>query len=152
MNRFVILVFSFLLFYNFTFSQEKNEHLIWENSYKKALKKAKSEKKQVLIYFTGSDWCGPCIKLDRELFSSQKFIDLAKDNFVLYMADFPRNEDLVNENTRKVNKKLQKKFKQKSFPTLVFLNSRGREIARKKGYIITEYYYPFFYSILKDKK
>ena len=141
-----------MFFYSIVlFSQEEVKPLNWEKSYNVALKKAKKEKKKVLIYFTGSDWCGPCIKLDRELFSDHKFIDLAKSNFILYKADFPRNEDLVEESAKAVNKKLQKKYKQESFPTLLFVNYRGKEIGRKKGYIITEYYYPFFTSIIHKK-
>lgn len=151
MKRFVLLIyFTFCSCLAF-FSQEETSQLVWEKSYNIALKKAKKEKKKVLIYFTGSDWCGPCIKLDRELFSDHKFIDLAKSNFILYKADFPRNEDLVEGSAKAVNKKLQKKYKQESFPTLLFVNYRGKEIGRKKGYIITEYYYPFFNSIIHKK-
>lgn len=148
MRKFV-LIFCCLFCYTVLFAQEQDSHLVWEKSYKRALKKAKKENKKVLIYFTGSDWCGPCITLDRDLFSDKKFIDLANNNFILYKADFPRNEDLVTKDVKESNKKLQKKYKQTSFPTLLFVNSKGKEIGRKRGYIITEYYYPFFDKILK---
>lgn len=148
MKAILPLILVLFLCITSSFSQEITPTLTWEKNYKTALKKANKEKKKVLIYFTGSDWCGPCIKLDRELFSSKKFIDIATKNFILYKANFPRNEDLVSKKNREVNIYLQKKFKQESFPTLLFVNSRGREIARKKGFIITEYYYPFFQKII----
>lgn len=126
--------------------------LHWENNYKLALSKAKNEKKPLLVYFKGSDWCGPCKKLDKELFATEKFKKIASTNFVLYEADIPMNQDLVEKNRLAINKKLAKKFKVSSYPTLLFLNKKQRVIGLKKGLIITEYYYPFFQSIIKKYK
>ena len=61
----------------------------WDDDYEKAVAQAKAEKKMVLLDFTGSDWCGWCIKLDKEVFSQPEFKDYAKENLVLVEVDFP---------------------------------------------------------------
>lgn len=135
------------------FSQESVKEKIdlnWEQSFKVALKKSKKEKKPVLIYFTGSDWCTPCKILDKKLFHTKKFKDLSDKDFILYEADNPRNKDLLTLNKRKENNKLIRKYKVKSYPTLVVVNHRGKMIAYKSGLILTEYYYPFFQSVLDN--
>nr|WP_299034638.1 thioredoxin family protein [uncultured Tenacibaculum sp.] len=134
-------------------SQEKMKDSLktinWTSSYQEALKKVKKEKKPMLIYFKGSDWCGPCKTLDKELFTTEKFKKLSKDNFVLYEADIPFNEDLVAREKLEINKKLAKKFKISSYPTLLFINHRQKIIDSKKGLILIDYYYPFFESVIK---
>jgi thioredoxin-related protein len=128
-------------------TKEKVLKVNWETSYKKALKKAEKENKPVLIYFSGSDWCGPCIKLDKELFHTEKFVDYANKNMVLYLANFPRNKDLVTEEAKKDNKMLAKKFNN-SFPMLLFVDKNGKKIEEKRGVYMSEYYFPFFESII----
>tara|TARA_B100000795_G_scaffold270063_1_gene262392 strand:+ start:8774 stop:9262 length:489 start_codon:yes stop_codon:yes gene_type:complete len=121
-------------------------NLNWMPTYKEALKKSRKEKKPLLIYFTGSDWCGPCKVLDKDLFHTEKFKSLADKNLILLEVDIPRRLDVISLDKMKENKILQKKYSVKSFPTLMIVNHRGKKIAEKKGYIITEYYYPFFES------
>ena len=124
--------------------------LDWIDNFKDALKKSKKEKKPVLIYFTGSDWCGPCKVLDKKLFHSEKFKSLADKDLILYEADNPRNKDLVSELKMKENLKLIRKYKVKSYPTLVLVNHKGNMVGYKKGLILTEYYYPFIESVLEN--
>lgn len=123
--------------------------LTWIPTYKEALKKAKKENKPVLIYFTGSDWCGPCKILDEKLFHTEKFKSLSDKDLILLEVDIPRRRDLLAPAKMKENLYLQKKYKVKAFPTLMMVNHRGKKIAEKKGYIMTEYYYPFFQSVIK---
>ena len=118
--------------------------LNWMPTYKEALKKSKKEKKPVLIYFTGSDWCGPCKILDKDLFFTAKFKDLADKSLILLEVDIPRRLDIISPEKMSENRSLQEKYKVKSFPTLMIVNHRGKKLAEKKGYIITDYYYPFF--------
>ncbi len=127
----------------------ENEIVQWENSLEEAISKSSNEDKPILIYFTGSDWCGPCIQLDEKLFHTEKFTKYAKENLVLYMADFPRNRDLVTAENRKINKQLSKKYNQSSFPTLLFINYKGEVLGRKNGAYMPEYYFPFFEEIVK---
>ncbi|QTD37526.1 thioredoxin family protein [Polaribacter batillariae] len=129
---------------------EEVPFLNWENSFKSALKKSKKEKKPVLIYFTGSDWCGPCKVLDKKLFHTEKFKGLADKDLILYEADLPRNTDLLAPDKLQVNSDLKRKYKVKSFPTLVMVNHKGRIIGYKKGLILTEYYYPFLQAVIEN--
>jgi thioredoxin-related protein len=120
--------------------------LNWMPTYKEALKKSRKEKKPVLIYFTGSDWCGPCKVLVKDLFHTEKFKSLADKNLILLEVDLPRRLDIISPDKMKENKILQKKYRVKAFPTLMIINHRGKKIAEKQGYIVTEYYYPFLQS------
>ena len=90
----------------------------------------------MLIYFTGSDWCGPCILLDKELFHTEKFKELSDEALLLLEVDSPRNQTLLSQDKISENLYLKNKYKVRSFPTLVFVNHKGKKIAEKKGYII----------------
>src|SRR5882672_6835374 len=68
------------------------EDLKWLTDAKKAQEQAKAEKKLVLLDFTGSDWCGWCIRLNKEVFSKPEFQDYAAKNLVLVEVDFPRSK------------------------------------------------------------
>lgn len=129
-----------------TYNNAPKIELNWLPTYKEALKKSRKEKKPILIYFTGSDWCGPCKVLDKKLFHTEKFKSLADKELILLEVDIPRRVDILSPNKLKENKQLQKKYRVQSFPTLIIVNHRGKKIAEKKGYIMTEYYYPFLQS------
>ncbi len=129
---------------------QESSSIKWEPSFNEALKKSKKENKPVLIYFTGSDWCGPCKVLDKNLFHSEKFKAIADKDLVLYEADSPRNIDLISAEMLEVNNDLKRKFKIRSFPTLVFVNHKGKMIGYKKGLILTDYYYPFIQSVIEN--
>ena len=101
----------------------------WLENYAEALAAAKQLKRPVLIDFTGSDWCGWCIRLDREVFSQKAFIKYAKRDLVLLKLDFPQRKKL-SEALQKQNRELAKKFGIRGFPTIVIVNSEGNEIAR----------------------
>ena len=128
------------------YAKSNEVELNWMPTYKEALKKSKREKKQVLIYFTGSDWCGPCKVLDKDLFHTEKFKALAEEDLILLEVDIPRRLDIISPDRMKENKIIQKKYRVNSFPTLMIVNHRGKKIAEKKGYIMTEYYYQFLQS------
>ncbi len=123
-------------------------HIEWQENFEQAIEKAASENKPILIYFTGSDWCGPCKRLDKELFHTEKFANFSNENLVLYTADSPRNRDLVSKENTKMNKKLSRKYNQTSFPTMIMVNASGSVLGRKNGSYMTDYYYPFFEDIV----
>ncbi len=133
-------------------SETKQETDVWSSTLQDALKKASDENKPVLIYFTGSDWCGPCMNLDKNLFHTEKFESFAKENLVLYAADFPRNKDLVSSAKRKINKDLSHRYDQSSFPTIILINTKGEVLGRKNGTYLPEYYFPFFEEIVNQYK
>ncbi|WP_404424587.1 thioredoxin family protein [Nibricoccus sp. IMCC34717] len=102
---------------------------LWITNYSAALEKAKAEKKLVLLDFTGSDWCGWCKKLDKEVFSQKEFQDFASERFVLVTVDFPRRK-AIDETTLKQNHALQDQFKIEGYPTIVIVDASGREVDR----------------------
>lgn len=106
----------------------------WGTDYKAALAEAKKENKPILMDFTGSDWCMWCIKLSKDTFSKPAFKDFASKNLVLLELDFP-NATKQSDEVKKQNEKLQAKYNVEGFPTLVLLNSEGKEIARNVGYL-----------------
>jgi len=105
----------------------------WLTDLPKAQAQAKAEKKMVMLDFTGSDWCGWCIKLHKEVFSKPEFEEYAKKNLVLVEVDFPRGKQQTEE-LKKANQQLQKKYSIQGYPTLIVLNGEGTKIA-ESGYV-----------------
>jgi len=99
----------------------------WLTDYSAAAKKARDEKKPILMLFTGSDWCPWCIKWEKEAFSTQEFKDYAKKNLVLLFVDFPDKKPLPKAQQR-ANDALQEKFKIEEYPTAVMLDSNGKKL------------------------
>lgn len=104
----------------------------WQTDYDAVLKQAKAENKYVLIDFSGSDWCGWCIKLDEEVFSQQQFIDYATANLVCLLVDFPQRTP-QSEQQKQANETLARKYGIQGFPTVLILNPDGKVI-QKTGY------------------
>jgi thioredoxin-related protein len=109
------------------------EELQWLTDLPKAQAKAKEEKKLVMLDFTGSDWCGWCIKLNKEVFSKSEFSDYAKKNLVLVEVDFPRQKKQSAEQ-KKANQALQEKYQIRGYPTLVVLDGDGKKVG-ELGYV-----------------
>lgn len=102
----------------------------WMDDYDAALKKAAAENKHIIIDFSGSDWCGWCKRLDKEVFDTDAFRKGAKDKYVLLMIDSPNDPSLITEKAQKQNPKLVDKFGINGFPTVVVLNPKGEEVVR----------------------
>src|SRR5574339_200746 len=96
--------------------------LEWHTDLAKAQAKAKAENKLVMLDFTGSDWCGWCIKLNKEVFSTDEFVEFAKKNLVLVEVDFPRKKAQSAEQ-KKANQALQSKYQIQGYPTLIVLDA-----------------------------
>ena len=105
----------------------------WLTDLPKAQAKAKEEKRMVLLDFTGSDWCGWCIKLHNEVFSKPEFAEYARKNLVLVEVDFPRKKKLSAEQ-KKANDALQQKYRIEGYPTIIVLNGEGKKIG-ELGYM-----------------
>jgi protein disulfide-isomerase len=108
--------------------------LSWMTDFLEAKRKARDEKKMLLLDFTGSDWCGWCIRLNKEVFQTKEFADYAKDNLVLVEVDFPRRKQLA-ETQQKANQKLAEKHRVSGFPTIVVLDGEGKELWTQRGYM-----------------
>lgn len=98
-------------------------------TFNEALKKATAEDKPVMLVFAGSDWCAPCIKLEKEIFQSALF-EVEKKNWVLYKADFLKKSKLPAE-VKKENGQLADQYNQEGyFPLVVVLNSTGKVLGK----------------------
>ena len=106
----------------------------WLTDYDKAMKAAEKESKNVLLYFTGSDWCPPCKMLKTDLFDSAEFKALS-EKYVLLYVDMPRNRDLLSTEQMAHNKEVMGKFNKKGvFPLLKILNTKGNALDEYSGY------------------
>jgi thioredoxin-related protein len=102
---------------------------IWTEDATAAMAQAAKEKKDLLIDFTGSDWCGWCIKLDKEVFGQDAFIAEGPKQFVFLKLDFPRQKQLSDE-LKKQNAEWQKKFAVKGYPTIILADATGKPYAQ----------------------
>lgn len=106
----------------------------WLTDFDKAKKVAKKTNKPILMYFTGSDWCGPCKLLKKDFWQNPKFIEQSED-FVLLEIDIPFREDIISPEQFKKNKELQKKYNSEgAFPTLLALDANGKVKERISAY------------------
>lgn len=98
----------------------------WSTDLEKALEKAKAEKKSVLVEFTGSDWCPPCIAMRKNVFTKKEFVEAASKKFILVELDFPKGDKELSDK----NQPLAEKYKIEGFPTVILLDSAGKEFTR----------------------
>src|SRR5271170_3060960 len=108
-------------------------HADWTTDYKAALVQAKAQNKLVLLDFTGSDWCGYCKLLDKEVFTQPSFKNFADKNYILVTVDFPHQTQLADD-VKQQNEALGKQFQINGFPTLIVLDADGKELGRQVGY------------------
>jgi thioredoxin-related protein len=108
--------------------------LNWLTDVPKAEAQAKTGNKLVLLDFTGSDWCGWCIKLDNDTFSKPEFADYAGKNLVLVQLDYP-NKKPQSDDLKNANAALQKKYNIEGFPTLIALKPDGTVVWKQVGYL-----------------
>jgi thioredoxin-related protein len=122
MKKMLLLAFLFTGF--FSFSQN------WKNNLEEAKTEAKATNKNILLVFSGSDWCAPCIKLDKNVFQSDVFKVEAEKKWVLIKADFPKKKgNLLTPELTATNKKLAEKYNNGgSFPLVVLLDNTGKVI------------------------
>ena len=128
-NCISLLIAIGLTLIGITASAESN----WVTDYKKAQEDAKAGKKLMLLEFTGSDWCGWCMKLDKEVFSTPEFQNYASRNLILVKLDFPRRRPQT-EALKKQNEQLAQKYGIQGFPTIIVLNGQGEKVG-ELGYM-----------------
>ena len=116
------ILFTLLFLTTLSFSQN------WTTSLDAAKTEAISSNKNILLVFSGSDWCAPCIKLDRTIFQSDVFKAEAEKKWVLLKADFPKKQgNALSEAQTESNKKLAEKYnKEGNFPLVVLLDATGK--------------------------
>ena len=104
----------------------------WLTDYKKAQQEAKTNKKLLLLNFTGSDWCGYCIQLDRAILSKPQFKDYASKNLVLVEVDFPLRK-AQSADVKLQNATLAQHYQIEGYPTIVVLSGDGKTVWRYDG-------------------
>lgn len=109
----------------------------WLTNFDTAKETAVKEHKYILLNFSGSDWCGPCIKLKKEVFESDAFASEAKDKLVLLRADFPRSKkNQLPKEQIKHNEMLAEKYNPTGkFPLTLLLSADGKVIKEWEGYV-----------------
>jgi len=121
------LLFTLLILVsNFGFTQN------WQTDFEEAKKIASEQNKNIIIVFSGSDWCAPCIKLDKNIWQSEAFKNEAAKEWVLVKANFPRKKanELSKEQTEH-NRKLAEKYNiEGSFPLVVILDKSGKVLGK----------------------
>jgi thioredoxin-related protein len=106
----------------------------WQENYASALYEAETSNKMVLAFFTGSDWCTWCKKLEREVLSKPEFATWSADRFVLLKVDYPRASKQP-ENVMVQNRELADRYAEfvHGYPTVLFLDTSG-EVLGQMGY------------------
>lgn len=107
----------------------------WKSSYEEALLTSKKDNKAIILVFAGSDWCAPCIKLERGIWQSEAFVSYSNKHYVLYKADFPRKKaNQLKVDIKEQNNKLADRYNPNGhFPLVVVLNS-NEEVLGNTGY------------------
>lgn len=107
----------------------------WQSSFDAALNLAKKENKPIVLVFSGSDWCAPCIRLKRNILDSEEFKSYASSHYVLYNADFPRKKkNQLPEDISEVNKSLAGKYNPKGYFPLVVVLDKNESVLGKTGF------------------
>jgi protein disulfide-isomerase len=98
------------------------EDVVWHTDFNKAMELSKKENKPMMLFFTGSDWCGWCVKLKKEVFSQSEFKQWAQDNVILVEVDFPKYTAQPEE-LKTQNRMLQQQFSVMGYPTCWFVKA-----------------------------
>ena len=125
-----VLVIMFLTFFSFDSTIE------WTTDFSKAITEASAKNKFILLNFSGSDWCGPCMKLKKEVLDSEDFLKYSDTKLILVRADFPRNKkNRLSPELTKNNENLAEKYnKEGKFPFTVLIDGEGNVIKSWDGY------------------
>ncbi|CAM3667324.1 thioredoxin family protein [Flavobacterium saliperosum] len=121
-------IVSLLLLFSLTITAQEATRLTFEQS----LEKAKTENKNVLLFFSGSDWCAPCVKFKKHFVETDQFKTFSAENLIVFNADFPRlKKNKLADNITQENERLADKYNNNGlFPLILLLNGKG-EIVKK---------------------
>ena len=110
--------------------------LSWIGDFSQAQTQAKQEQKLILLNFSGSDWCGPCIKLKHDVFETSEFEQFAQGKLVLVRADFPRlKKNQLAKDQQDRNDQMAERYNPNGkFPLTVLINAQGKVVKEWEGY------------------
>ena len=107
----------------------------WQTDFDEARKLASSANKTLVVVFQGSDWCAPCIKLDKQIWSDPKFEAYAKDHFIMVKVDFPRRKkNALSKEQSQANAQLADKYNPQGIFPLVVLLDTDENVLGTTGY------------------
>ncbi len=107
-------------------TSQAQEKQTWYKDINKAIEASRQEQKPLFLFFTGSDWCGWCMRLQNEVFKTPEFTPWAKDHAILVELDYPRNTP-QSEEIKAQNNQLQQMFKVQGYPTVWFVKPAVKE-------------------------
>ncbi len=124
----------------------------WVYDFDKAKGIAKKDNKIIVLVFQGSDWCSPCIKLDRNIWQNNEFNKIAKENFVMLLADFPRKKkNKLSNIQQEKNTVLAEMFNKNGFfPLVVVIDKNGVVLGRTGFKKLTPVEYADFLLSMKN--
>ncbi len=136
-KNFLTIIFIVFFTTAFTLNQEENT-IKWFTNYREVMALAAKTHKPVLIFFHGSDWCPPCIKMQKEVFMADSFVQSVSQKILFLDVDFPYKKPL-SEKQLKHNMEVKKKFGlpgeyKEGFPQVVIINADGKVLHQEKGY------------------
>ena len=144
------ILFIFILILSTSIETQAQD---WVYDFKMAKEMAQIQHKKIILVFSGSDWCPPCKKLERNIWTSQEFIDYAKQHYILLKADFPhKRKNRLSDMQMKKNIALAKIYNpRKRFPTVLVLDENGNVLG-KTGYkrVSPKEYIEILNSFIKD--
>ncbi len=118
-----------LLFSSATMAQN------WQTDFEKSKELAIKENKTIVLVFQGSDWCAPCMKLEKEIWESETFKAYATNHFIMHLADFPRKKaNQINNEQIKHNKELAAKYNPKGYFPFVAIIDKDGKVLGETGY------------------
>jgi len=102
----------------------------WITDVDEAKKKSTESNKPIVLVFSGSDWCTPCMKLEKKVFDTEEFKQYASENYVLLKADFPqRKKNKLPKEQQEHNNQLAEKYNKNGFfPLVVVLSNEGKSL------------------------
>lgn len=139
---------AFLLLFMVTMGYSQN----WKTDFNQATAEAIAQNKPIILVFAGSDWCAPCIKLDKAIWQSEAFKSYSATNYILERADFPKKkQNELAEELKKQNQSLAEKYnKEGIFPLVVVLDGKGKVLGKTSYKNVTpEEYIDTLNSFLK---
>ncbi len=108
---------------------------VWKTNLEESLEEAFKTDKNVLLVFSGSDWCKPCIQLKKNVLNSKEFEDFSKNKYILVNLDFKRNETNLSKKNRRYRDDIAEKYNPEGkFPFIIILNSKGKVLKEIEGY------------------
>ena len=121
----------FFLFFTGTFLHAQ----VWQESFEEALQEANAQDNPIVLVFSGSDWCAPCIRLKRKIFDSKEFKEYASSHYIMYNADFPRKKkNRLPDDKLNSNKLLAEKFNSPGYFPLVVVLDKEQAVLGKTGF------------------